>query len=68
MNKTRYIAQAAVIAALYAVLTHMQNFLLPGSATWAIQMRISEAMTVLAFFTPAAIPGLSLGCLLFNLT
>ena len=68
MNKTRYLAQAAVIAALYAVLTHMQNFLLPGSATWAIQMRISEAMTVLAFFTPAAIPGLSLGCLLFNLT
>ena len=68
MNKTRYIAQAAVIAALYAVLTHMQNFLLPGSTTWAIQMRISEAMTVLAFFTPAAIPGLSLGCLVFNLT
>lgn len=68
MNKTRYLAQAAVIAALYAVLTHMQNFLLPGSTTWAIQMRISEAMTVLAFFTPAAIPGLSLGCLLFNLT
>ena len=68
MNKTRYIAQAAAIAALYAVLTHLQNLLLPGSATWAIQMRISEAMTVLAFFTPAAIPGLSLGCLVFNLT
>ena len=68
MNKTRYIAQAAVIAALYAVLTHLQNLLLPGSTTWAIQMRISEAMTVLAFFTPAAIPGLSLGCLVFNLT
>lgn len=68
MNKTKYVTQAAVIAALYAVLTHLQNFLLPGSTTWAIQMRISEAMTVLAFFTPAAIPGLSLGCLLFNLT
>ena len=68
MNKTRYVTQAAVIAALYAVLTHLQNILLPGSTTWAIQMRISEAMTVLAFFTPAAIPGLSLGCLLFNLT
>ena len=68
MKKTHYLAQAAVIAALYAVLTHMQNLLLPGSTTWAIQMRISEAMTVLAFFTPAAIPGLSLGCLLFNLT
>lgn len=67
-KKTRYIAHAAIIAALYAVLTHMQNFLLPGSATWMIQMRMSEALCVLAFFTPAAVPGLSLGCLLFNLT
>lgn len=68
MNKTRYLTQAAIIAALYAVLTHAQNLLLPGTTTWAIQMRISEAMNVLAFFTPAAIPGLSIGCLLFNLT
>ena len=65
---TRYLVHGAVIAALYAVLTHMQNLLLPGSATWAIQMRMSEALCVLAFFTPAAIPGLSLGCLVFNLT
>lgn len=65
---TRFLVHAAVIAALYAVLTHLQNLLLPGSATWAIQMRLSEALCVLAFFTPAAIPGLSLGCLLFNLT
>ena len=68
MNKTKFLTQAAVIAALYAVLTHLQNLLLPGSATWMIQMRMSEALCVLAFFTPAAIPGLSLGCLLFNLT
>ena len=68
MKHTRNLVQAAIIAALYAVLTHMQNLLLPGSATWAIQMRISEALCVLAFFTPAAVPGLSLGCLLFNLT
>lgn len=68
MKKTHYITQAAVIAALYAVLTHLQNLLLPGSTTWAIQMRVSEAMMVLVFFTPAAIPGLSLGCLVFNLT
>ena len=68
MKHTRYLVQAAIIAALYAVLTHMQNLLLPGSATWAIQMRISEALCVLAFFTPAAVPGLSLGCQLFNLT
>lgn len=69
MNKqTRYTVHAAIIAALYAVVTHMQNLLLPGSATWMIQMRLSEALCVLAFFTPAAIPGLALGCLAFNLT
>lgn len=65
---SRQIAHAAIIAALYAVVTHMQNLLLPGSATWAIQMRLSEALCILAFFTPAAVPGLSIGCLLFNLT
>ena len=67
-NRSRRVAHAAIIAALYAVLTHMQNLILPGSATWAIQMRLSEALAVLAFFTPAAIPGLTFGCLLFNLT
>ncbi len=65
---TRHLAHAAIIAALYAVLTHLQNVLLPGSATWAIQMRMSEALCVLAFFTPAAAAGLSIGCLIFNLT
>ena len=67
-NHTRYLVHAAIIAALYAVLTHLQNLLLPGSATWSIQMRLSEALCVLAFFTPAAIPGLTLGCLVFNIT
>ena len=65
---TRRLAHAAIIAALYAVLTHFQNILLPGSATWAIQMRLSEALCVLAFFTPAGAIGLSAGCLIFNLT
>ena len=69
MNKrVRNIVYAAVIAALYVVLTNLQNILLPGSATWAIQFRASEALCVLAFFTPAAVPGLTLGCLLFNIT
>lgn len=68
IKHTRHLAHAAIIAALYAVLTHFQNLLLPGSATWAIQLRLSEALCILAFFTPAAIPGLSIGCLLFNLT
>ena len=66
--KTRLLVRAAIIAALYAVLTHLQNLLLPGSASWAIQCRLSEALCVLAFFTPAAIPGLTVGCLVFNIT
>ena len=67
-KRARFLAHAAIIAALYAVLTHFQNVLLPGSATWAIQLRISEALCVLAFFTPAAAMGLAVGCLIFNLT
>lgn len=67
-KNTRHLVQCAMIAALYVVLTHLQNLILPGSATWAIQFRASEALCVLAFFTPAAIPGLTLGTLLFNIT
>ena len=67
-NRSRFLAHSAIIAALYAVLCHFQNILLPGSASWAIQMRVAEALCVLAFFTPAAIPGLGIGCLLFNLS
>ena len=67
-RKTRVIVHAAVLAALYVVLTHAQNLLIPDSATWAIQYRVSEALCVLALFTPAAIPGLALGCMLFNFT
>ena len=67
-DHTRSVVYAAVIAAMYAALTHLQNFLLPGSATWAIQFRAAEALCVLAFFTPAAIPGLTVGCFVFNLT
>ena len=67
-KNVRHLAHAAIIAALYAVLTHMQNILIPNSANMAIQFRASEALCILAFFTPAAIPGLTLGCLVFNLT
>ena len=66
-KKVRNLVYAAVLAALYVVLTNLQNILLPGSATWAIQFRASEALCVLALFTPAAIPGLTVGCFLFNL-
>lgn len=64
----RNIAYGALIAAMYAALTHLQNLLIPGSATWAIQFRLSESLCILSFFTPAAIPGLGVGCFLFNLT
>ena len=67
-NKSRFLAHGALIAALYVALTYFQNFLIPGSATWAIQFRASEALCVLALFTPAAIPGLTIGCLLFNIS
>ena len=67
-KKTKYLARAALIAALYVALTLLQNTLLPGSASMAIQVRVSEALCVLAFFTPAAIPGLTVGCFLFNLS
>ena len=67
-KRPRHLTHAAIIAALYAVLTHMQNLLLPNSASMMIQFRLSEALCVLAFFTPAAIPGLAVGCLLFNIT
>ena len=69
MRKTsRFLAHGALIAALYVALTYLQNFLIPNSATWAIQFRASEALCVLALFTPAAIPGLTIGCLLFNIS
>lgn len=65
---TLYLVQAAAIAALYTALTYAQNFLIPGSASMAIQFRISEVLTMLALFTPAAIPGLTVGCILANIS
>ena len=65
---TLFIVQAAIIAALYATLTILQNVLLPGSASMAVQFRVSEVLTVLAIFTPAAIPGLTIGCVIANIS
>lgn len=67
-NKTRNLTHGALIAALYVILTHLQNAIFPESTSFAIQFRASEAMCILAFFTPAAIWGLTVGCFLFNLT
>lgn len=65
-KKVLYLTQAAMIAALYVVLTHAANTL--SLASGAVQIRFSEALTILPFFTPAAIPGLFIGCLISNLT
>lgn len=63
-QKTLFMTQAAMIAAIYVVLTYVANFL--GLANGMIQVRFSEALTVLPFFTAAAVPGLAIGCLLAN--
>ena len=64
-KKTRFICQSAVIAALYVVLTYLAH--LVGLDSGVIQVRFSEALCALAIFTPAAIPGLFVGCILANL-
>lgn len=65
IKKSRFISHAAVIAALYVVLTYLSNLF--GLASGVIQIRLSEALAILAFFTPAAIPGLFVGCFTANL-
>lgn len=60
-----YLAQAGVIAAIYVVLTFLANAL--GIGSMAIQFRFSEILTILPVLTPAAIPGLTVGCFLGNL-
>jgi uncharacterized membrane protein len=60
-----YITQAAIIAALYVVMTYIAR--LAGLASGAIQVRISEALCTLVLFTPAAVPGMTVGCLLANI-
>ena len=64
-EKILYITYAAAIAAIYVVLTLIANAL--GLANYAIQIRFSEALTILPFFTSAAIPGLFIGCILANI-
>ena len=60
-----YVCQSGLIAALYTVLTVFVGAF--GLASGAVQFRVSEALCVLPFFTPAAIPGLTIGCLISNL-
>lgn len=65
-GKALFVAQAALIAALYVALTQVAALL--GLSSGAIQIRFSEALTILPYFTPAAIPGLFVGCVIANLT
>ena len=64
-KKVVLVTHGAMIAALYIALTYLANAF--GLASGAIQVRLSEALTVLPFFTPAAVPGLFIGCIISNL-
>ena len=66
MSRARYIAQAGVIAAVYATLTLITMQFLGGLAWGPIQLRVSEAFTVIALVTPAAVPGLTIGSVVAN--
>ena len=61
----QFLTQAAMIAAIYVVLTFVANAF--GLANYAVQVRFSEALTILPIFTPAGIPGLFIGCLISNI-
>ena len=67
-NKSlRYLTQGAIIAAMYVAVNYAQNALIPGTTSGAIQFRGAEALCILACFTPAAIPGLTIGCFIANI-
>ena len=61
----KYITTASLIAAIYAALTFFGNFF--GLSYGPIQVRFSEVLTILPLFTPAAIPGLTIGCFISNI-
>ena len=64
-TRTRYIAEGAMIAALYVVLTYISMIF--GLDKGAIQCRLSEALTVLPVYFPSAVPGLFVGCIISNI-
>ncbi len=61
-TKVTFLVQSAAIAAIYVVLT----VVFAPFGFGEVQMRVSEALTILPYFTPAAIPGLFIGCLIGN--
>ena len=64
-QRIKLICQGGIIAALYLALTLLANALV--LANDAVQVRFSESLTILPYFTPAAVPGLFVGCLLSNI-
>ena len=64
-NRATIVVQGALVGALYVILTVISNMF--GLASGVIQIRLSEALTILPVFTPAAIPGLFVGCIISNI-
>ena len=62
LKNVRFLSEAAIIAAMYVVLTIINPW-----SSGQFQVRISEALTVLPFLTPAAVPGLFIGCFIANI-
>jgi uncharacterized membrane protein len=61
----RHLCEAALIAAIYVILTYLCAAV--GMSSGAIQLRLSEALFILAVFTPSAVSGVALGCFMANL-
>ncbi|MDO5446008.1 MAG: QueT transporter family protein [Eubacteriales bacterium] len=64
-QSAKYLTEGGIIAALYVILTMISGLF--GLSMGPIQIRISEALCILPCFTPAAVPGLFVGCLLSNI-
>ena len=65
IRPARFAAESAIIAAVYVALTYLASAM--GLASMAIQLRFSEALCMLTALTPAAVPGMWVGCFLANL-
>lgn len=61
------LCQGAIIAALYVVLTYLQEIIFPNSTSMAVQFRVSEALMILCVFSHSAVYGLTVGCFISNI-
>lgn len=66
-KRTLNLVQGALIAALYVTMTYLQEVLLPGTTSFAVQFRFSEILCIFAIYSPCAIYGLTIGCVLSNI-